>query len=227
MKKENNANKSNETKVKEAAKTTAENVPHFENTTNALESLKAVLAEVNAKNAEIEAKRAEVTTIQLQKAVAIILNGGRQFSKSPLKFNAIFAGAFKLLEDCKATKKYCKNIRDYVLHNAGVVQSEEGYELQDGKALDSACKSYKEVALKDYKSSETIAAETKAKEEKATAKQAFKDASAKQQAALLINTTISDYKAKAAKAKNEDALKMHDVITYLEKAVTYLDKASV
>ena len=205
------------TKKIEAAK-------EFDTTASALDELKTILADVTAKNAEIEAKKAEITTIQLQKAVATILNAGRQFSKSALKFNAIFAGAFKLLEDCKATKKYCKNIRDYVLHNAGVVQTDEGYELADGKALDNACKTYKDVAFKDYKSEETLKAEKTEKEQKGLRKQAFKDASARKQAALLINAAIGDYKAKAAKAKGDNQLKMHDVITYLEMAVTYLDK---
>lgn len=195
-----------------------------ETTAETLNQLQTILADVTAKNAEIEAKRAEITTVQLQKAVGVILNGGRQFSKSPLKFNAIFAGAFKLLEECKATKKYCKNIRDYVLHNAGVAETAEGYELSDGKALDSACKSYKDVALKDYKSADTIKAEKEAKEAKDLEKQAFKDASARKQAALLIASTVAEYKEKAARAKGDNAIKAHDVVTYLEMAVAYLDK---
>lgn len=147
----------------------------------------------------------------LQAVAGALLGGIGAFHKDPRKLSVYVEQALKLVRKDTVMCKYYKRIKDYIEHESGIVADEYGYTMDDTSALAKAQESVKTTSLLDYESEETQKQKGEKANERALAKQAFTDSSAKERVLAFLKGGIDDAKKRRDKADNRYADKRNGV----------------
>lgn len=172
------------------------------------------------------------TNAALQAVAGALLGGIGAFHKDPRKLSVYVEQALKLVRKDTVMCKYYKRIKDYIEHESGVQADEYGYVMADTKKLATAQESVKTASLVTYVSEDTQKEKENKAEEKALAKQAFIDATAKERVLAFLAKGIDDAKKRRDKADNKYAdkrdeaeiRKANEEIGYFEQVIEFLSK---
>lgn len=153
------------------------------------------------------------------------------FKGNALRLNNFVTKSLMLIKK-SAVRKYAPRIEDYVSHECGLKKSEEGYILEDKKALQAAADSVKTASLITYKSDEKTKEEKNKKAEKAAEKQSMLDASAKERVLLMLKSQLADAEkrqekelSKPQKAYNQSEVdKVKEECKLLKACIDFAEK---
>ena len=160
------------------------------------------------------------------------MGGIGAFHKDARKLTLYVTAALKAVRKADTVKRFYKVLKDYVEHESGVVADEYGYTMDDTSALAKAQEAVKTTSILDYVSEETQKQKENKAEEKALAKQAHIDASAKERVLQFLAKGLEDSKARKGKEdkksldkRNESEIKkINEEVNYFEQLIEFLSK---